>query len=238
MKAMLWAAAATTIIGISACTKEKVELTSDEQKFSYAVGFQMGQNLKHQNLDLDTAALSQAIKDVLADKEPQVTKEEMQAAIQVFQQKKMKEREDLAITNKEAGEKFLEENKKKADVKVLPSGVQYKVIEEGTGRKPKPTDMVVVHYRGTLIDGTEFDSSYKRQEPATFAVNGVIKGWQEIIPMMKEGAKWHVAIPADMAYGPRGAGGLIGPNATLVFEINLLGIKGEPQSDAKKNNMK
>ncbi len=226
MKARLIIAMLITIFAVSACKDKDVDLTSDKQKFSYAVGFQMSQNLKQQSLDLDTTALSQAIEDVLSGQEPKVSQDDMKSAVQAYQQKRIKDREQLGINNKEAGEKFLAENRKKEGVVTLKSGVQYKVIEKGAGRKPKPTDKVVVHYRGTLIDGTEFDSSYKRKQPATFAVNGVVKGWQEIIPMMKEGAKWHVAIPSDMAYGKRGAGGLIGPNAALVFEIKLVGIKG------------
>lgn len=227
MKSRVIIAMAIAVFAVSACKEQEVDLTSEKQKFSYAIGFQMSQNLKRQGLDLDTSALSLAIKDVLSDQEPKVSQDDMKAAVQAFQQKKVKEREQLGVKNKEDGEKFLAENKKKEGVVTLKSGVQYKVIEKGTGRKPKSTDMVVVHYRGTLIDGTEFDSSYKRKQPATFAVNGVVKGWQEIIPMMKEGAKWHIAIPSEMGYGARGAGGMIGPNATLIFEIKLVGIQGK-----------
>lgn len=125
----------------------------------------------------------------------------------------------------ERAEKFLMENKAKEDVKTLPSGLQYKVIKDGTGKTPKLTDTVSTHYRGTLLDGTEFDSSYKRNEPAEFPVSGVIKGWTEALQLMKEGAKWVLYVPPKLAYGERGAGGIIGPNETLIFEIELLKVK-------------
>ena len=138
--------------------------------------------------------------------------------------------------NLEAGQAFLEANKKKEGVVTLPSGLQYKIITEGTGKQPKSTDTVVAHYRGTLINGTEFDSSYKRNEPATFPVAGVIKGWQEVLPLMKEGAKWQVYIPAELAYGPRGAGDIIGPNEVLVFDIELLSVKSEAEGKDNKES--
>jgi len=133
--------------------------------------------------------------------------------------------QQLADKNQKEGEVFLAENKKKKGVITLPSGLQYQVIKEGTGKIPKATDTVTTHYRGTLIDGTEFDSSYKRGEPASFPVNGVIKGWTEALQLMKVGSKWQLFIPSNLAYGPQGAGQAIGPNATLIFEIELLSIK-------------
>ncbi len=138
--------------------------------------------------------------------------------------------------NLEAGQAFLEANKKKEGVVTLPSGLQYKIITEGKGKQPKSTDTVVAHYRGTLTNGTEFDSSYKRNEPATFPVAGVIKGWQEVLPLMKEGAKWQVYIPAELAYGPRGAGDVIGPNEVLVFDIELLSVKSEAEGKENKES--
>ena len=138
--------------------------------------------------------------------------------------------------NLEAGQAYLEANKKKEGVVTLPSGLQYKIITEGKGKQPKSTDTVVAHYRGTLINGTEFDSSYKRNEPATFPVAGVIKGWQEALPLMKEGAKWQVYIPAELAYGPRGAGDVIGPNEVLVFDIELLSVKSEAEGKENKES--
>ena len=151
----------------------------------------------------------------------------------------LKEREKIIVPAKkkqETGEAFLEKNKKKEGVVTLPSGLQYKVITEGKGKQPKSTDTVVAHYRGTLINGTEFDSSYKRNEPATFPVEGVIKGWQEALPLMKEGAKWQVYIPAELGYGPRGAGAAIGPNEVLIFDIELLSVKSEAEGKENKES--
>jgi FKBP-type peptidyl-prolyl cis-trans isomerase FklB len=138
--------------------------------------------------------------------------------------------------NLEAGQAFLEANKKKEGVVTLPSGLQYKVLTEGKGKQPKSSDSVIAHYRGTLINGTEFDSSYKRNEPATFPVQGVVKGWQEALPLMKEGAKWQIYIPADLAYGPRGAGQAIGPNETLIFDIELISVKDSTESKVNKDD--
>jgi FKBP-type peptidyl-prolyl cis-trans isomerase FklB len=215
---------ASTLI-ISACAKKDAKLETDQQKLSYAIGHNIAQNLKQQNIELDTVALSAAFDDILSDKESRLTPEEMRNAIMGYQREKMKEREAKGEKNKSEGLAFLEKNKKKEGVKVTKSGIQYKVIKAGKGKKPKASDTVKVHYRGTLIDGREFDSSYKRKEPAKFPLRGVIKGWQEILPMMKTGAKWHIAVPSELAYGPRGQGGMIGPNSTLVFEIELLSIE-------------
>jgi FKBP-type peptidyl-prolyl cis-trans isomerase FklB len=205
---------------------------TDKQKFSYAVGFQIGQNLKRQKLEVDPKTFSQGAQDALAGTNPRLKPEEMQAAIQAEQQKEIAKQQAQAQKNLEAGQAFLEANKKKPGVVTLPSGLQYKVITAGNGKQPKLTDTVVVHYRGTLINGTEFDSSYKRNEPVTFPVDGVIKGWQEVLPLMKEGAKWEVYIPSELAYGPRGAGNAIGPNEVLIFEIELLSVKPEAQDKA------
>jgi FKBP-type peptidyl-prolyl cis-trans isomerase FklB len=204
--------------------KDPTGLKTDKQKFSYTAGYQIGENLKRQNLELDSKAFSQGAQDAIANKPSQLKPEEMQAAAQNQQRKDMEKREATAKKNLEAGGAFLEANKKKAGVVTLASGLQYKIITEGKGKQPKSADSVVAHYRGTLINGTEFDSSYKRNEPATFPVGGVIKGWQEALPLMKEGSKWQVFIPADLAYGPRGAGGAIGPNEALIFEIELLTV--------------
>ena len=174
-------------------------------------------------------ALAAAMKDIFAGAKPQLTDEEVQQVMQDFQKKMMAKqmaaREEGLAKNKGEGEKFLAENKKKEGVKTTASGLQYKVIKDGTGKTPKATDTVKTHYRGTLINGTEFDSSYKRGEPAEFPVNGVIKGWTEALQLMKEGAKWQLFIPSNLAYGERGAGQAIGPNATLIFDIELLDIE-------------
>jgi len=155
---------------------------------------------------------------------------EIQAFQKEMQAKMVAEMQALAAKNKAAGEAFLAENAKKEGVVVTDSGLQYKIIEEGEGPSPGPSDMATVNYRGTLIDGTQFDSSYDRGQPATFPVGGVIAGWTEALQLMKPGAKWQLFIPADLAYGERGAGKDIGPNSTLVFDVELLSVeKGEKQ---------
>jgi FKBP-type peptidyl-prolyl cis-trans isomerase FklB len=158
-----------------------------------------------------------------------MSQEEIRATLTSLQQRlvaaRQKELKEKAAKNTEEGKKFLAENQKKAGVKTLPSGLQYKVLTEGAGKTPKAEDTVTVNYKGTLIDGTEFDSSYKRGQPATFQVKGVIKGWTEALQLMKEGSKWHLFIPPELAYGERGAGRDIGPNATLIFEVELLTVK-------------
>jgi FKBP-type peptidyl-prolyl cis-trans isomerase FklB len=150
-----------------------------------------------------------------------------------FQKEMMAKQQELAKRlgekNKKEGEAFLSENRKKEGIKALPSGLQYKVVKAGTGKKPKSTDTVTTHYRGTLIDGTEFDSSYRRGQPASFPVSGVIPGWTEALQLMEEGAKWQLFIPPNLAYGERGAGSQIGPNATLIFEIELISIQEKKQ---------
>lgn len=224
MKHIAFVTVIISLFSLSACAKD-VELTTDQQKLGYTIGHRIGQNLKRQDMDVDTDAVSQAIKDVLSGAEAKLSQEDMQATLLAYQKKKAEDRKAQADKNLEAGKAFLEANKKKADVKITKSGLQYKVIKAGKGKSPKPTDTVTVNYRGTLINGQEFDSSYKRGKPATFPVKGVIKGWQEALTMMKPGAKWHVAIPSELAYGPRGAGPTILPNSALIFEIELLEVK-------------
>ena len=206
----------------------KTELKTDDEKSSYSVGFDFGaglqQNLK--NLDLDTFVIG--LRDAYEGNTPLLSKEEMKNAMDTYRAKVMKEREDeskaAAEGNRKAGEAFLAANKGKKGVVTLGSGLQYKVLVDGSGKKPGPDDTVDVHYRGTLIDGTEFDSSYKRGQPATFQVRGVIPGWVEALQLMKEGAKWQLFIPSTIAYGDRGAG-KIEPGSMLIFEVELLKIK-------------
>jgi FKBP-type peptidyl-prolyl cis-trans isomerase FklB len=215
-------------LSLNAWGKEPAgSLKTDKQKFSYTAGYQIGQNLKRQNLDLDSKAFSQGAQDAITGAKPRLKPEEMQAAIQARQKKDMEKQAAAAKKNLDAGQAFLEANKKKDGVTTTASGLQYKIITEGKGKQPKSTDTVVAHYRGTLINGNEFDSSYQRNEPATFPVGGVIKGWQEVLPLMKEGAKWQVYIPSDLAYGPRGAGAEIGPNEVLIFDIELVSVKSD-----------
>jgi FKBP-type peptidyl-prolyl cis-trans isomerase FklB len=202
-----------------------VSLKSDKEKVGYAVGLQIGQDMMNRGIDLDADALAAAIEDVQKGKKPRLSEQEITAAFQTLQKQQMEKAQTAGRANQEAGDKFLAENKKRKGVTVLASGVQYEILTKGTGASPSPSNSVVAHYRGTLINGKEFDSSYGRGEPATFRVNGVIAGWQEILPMMKVGGKWKVYIPADKAYGERGAGGDIGPNEALIFEIELVDIK-------------
>jgi FKBP-type peptidyl-prolyl cis-trans isomerase len=211
---------------------EKSELKTQKDKVSYAIGLDIGTGLKKNEVDVDADILAKAIKDTLAGKKPLMTEEEVKTTMTEFQkdlQAKQQERTKAqSEKNKKEGEDFLAKNKTKEGVKTLPSGLQYKVITEGKGKTPKATDTVTVQYRGTLVDGTEFDSSYKRGQPATFPVGGVIKGWTEALQHMKEGSKWQLFIPSDLAYGSNGTqGGPIGPNAALIFEVELVSIKAQ-----------
>lgn len=216
-----------TLAGLWAGQAMAVDLDNDKKRFSYIVGLQIGQQLKNDNIELDEEAFLAAIKDVADGKQPRLSQSEIRGTLQRLQQQRVADAQQAGERNRREGEKFLAENSKKAGVKELPSGLQYKVVKAGTGDKPKATDTVVVHYRGTLIDGTEFDSSFSRGQPATFPVNGVIEGWQEALQLMKEGGEWQIYIPADLAYGSRGAGAQIGPDATLIFDVELLDIKDQ-----------
>ena len=221
---MLLGIAALGLIG-GAVSANAAELKTDKQKFSYSAGYQFGQNLKHQDMDLDQEAFLQAIRDAMAGNKPQLTEAEMQKTFEDFQKAQQQAQQAIADKNLQAGKAFREENKKKEGVKTLPSGLQYKIIKAGTGKKPTDKDTVSVNYRGTLLNGKEFDSSYSRGQPAEFPVHGIIKGWQEALLLMPVGSKWQLVIPAELAYGSHGAGRDIGPNETLVFEVELLEIK-------------
>ncbi|MGD8784226.1 MAG: FKBP-type peptidyl-prolyl cis-trans isomerase [Thioalkalispiraceae bacterium] len=202
------------------------EYKTEKERFSYAVGVQMGNSLKQQGItNLDAKAVGQAIADVLAGSQLKVSQQDMQAAILAYNQKMAAERQAASAKKKAEGDKFRANNKKRKSVKELNSGVQYEVIKEGKGEKPKETDTVKVHYHGTLVDGTVFDSSVQRGVPAEFPVNRVIAGWTEILQLMPVGSKWKVVIPPQHAYGDKGAGPKIGPGETLVFDIELLEIK-------------
>lgn len=205
------------------------ELKTDKEKISYSIGMDIGGNLKRGSVEVDPDLLAKGLKDsygggktILTEDQARQTLADFQKAMMAKQAETMKK---LSEKNKADGEKFLAENAKKEGVKVLPSGLQYKELTPGTGKSPKTTDTVTTHYKGTLIDGTEFDSSYKRGQPATFPVSGVIPGWTEALQLMKEGAKWQLFVPAGLAYGEKGAGQVIGPNATLIFEVELLTVK-------------
>jgi FKBP-type peptidyl-prolyl cis-trans isomerase FklB len=204
-------------------------LKTDEEKFSYALGMRMGANFKKQGVAVNPAILERGVKDALGGGKTLLTEEQAQAALmQVQNEMRKKQQEKMeaeAGENKKQGEAFLAANKTKEGVQTLPSGLEYKVLTEGTGPKPTASDTVECNYRGTLIDGKEFDSSAKHGGPATFPVSGVIKGWTEALQLMPVGSKWQLFIPPDLAYGDRGAGPDIGPESTLVFEVELVSIK-------------
>jgi FKBP-type peptidyl-prolyl cis-trans isomerase len=226
--------AVSSALLLSFCsTEEKIELKDDKAKESYSVGYQFGQNLKKMQTDLDAEVLSAAIRDALSGKESRLSDEEMRAAVASLRERTVAARQasikEQAQKNLAEGEKFLAENKTKEGVKTTASGLQYKIIEEGEGPSPKAGDTVTVHYRGTFVDGTEFDSSYQREEPATFPLTGVIPGWTEALQLMKKGSKWVLFIPSDLAYGERGAGNRIPPNSTLIFEVELLSSNETPK---------
>jgi FKBP-type peptidyl-prolyl cis-trans isomerase FklB len=221
MKTRLLVAISLCIATVGASAGEATPKTDDE-KFSYAIGYQIAESVKRQGMEVDVDSLIQAIRDDLTGTPLRISQPEMQAAVVAYQQKKF---EELSDKNQKAGKKYLAANKKKPGIVELPSGLQYRIVEEGSGEKPVSSDTVKVHYRGTLIDGTEFDSSYARGEPVTFQIANIINGWQQALILMSEGAKWQVFIPPILAYGSGGAGQNIGPNATLVFEIELVSIE-------------
>lgn len=198
------------------------------EKVSYIIGLDIGRNLANQGIEIDAQNLATGVADAMNDADPKMTDAEIQAVMTAFQTemeaKQAQMQSAQASKNTDEGKAFLEINRMKEGVVALASGLQYREIKAGTGRSPKATDKVTTHYKGTLLDGTTFDSSYDRGEPATFPVNGVIAGWTEALQMMKEGAIWELFIPANLAYGTRGAGGKIGPNATLVFTVELLNV--------------
>jgi FKBP-type peptidyl-prolyl cis-trans isomerase FklB len=202
-------------------------LKDQKDKISYSIGLNIGTNLARQHVEINSDVLLTGLKDGIAGK-PQLTQDQIKEVMTAFE-KGMQEKQKAAGEKSAAeGTKFLEENKKKEGVKTTSSGLQYKVLKEGTGAQPKSTDTVTVNYRGTLINGTEFDSSYKRGQPATFPLNGVIKGWTEGLQLMKQGAKYQLFVPPDLAYGARAVGPDIAANSTLIFEVELLDVKPGP----------
>jgi len=221
-----------------AAKKPAVPLTlkTPKDKLSYAIGLNVGKNLHRDTIDIDPAILLRGLKDALANGKTLMTDDEVKAAMIALQtdlRKRQAEQAQIAgDKNKKDGEAFLAANKTKPGVVALPSGLQYKILTEGTGPIPTANDTVVCNYKGTLLDNTEFDSSYKRGQPATFPVSGVIKGWTEALQLMPVGSKWQLFIPSDLAYGARGPSQEIGPNATLVFDVELLSIQPKPEAKA------
>jgi FKBP-type peptidyl-prolyl cis-trans isomerase len=211
-------------------------LKSQRDKVSYTIGVSSGHNLKQQSIDIDPDIMARGLKDSLSEGKLLLTDQEMREAMTTFQKdmaiKQLEKREAMAEKNKKDGEAFLTENKKREGVKTLPSGLQYQVLKESKGKSPKLTDTVIVHYRGTLLNGKEFDSSYLRNEPANIKLDTVIKGWKEALPLMKEGAKWQLVIPSDLAYGENGTGP-IEPNSTLIFEVELIKVSADPETTTK-----
>jgi FKBP-type peptidyl-prolyl cis-trans isomerase len=212
--------------------------TTQKDKVSYAIGMNIGNNLHRQSLDVDPKLLQKGLEDamsggktLLSEDEARATLTQLQSEMREKQQAKMQQ---AGEANKKEGDAFLAANKTKEGVVALPSGLQYKILTPGTGPKPAASDSVVCNYRGTLIDGKEFDSSYKRGQPATFPVAGVIKGWTEALQLMPVGSKWQLFVPSDLGYADRGSGPDIGPNATLIFEVELLSIQSKDSKDQDK----
>ncbi len=220
---------ALAMVSSATFAQKKAQLKTQKQKASYGIGMEIGTNFKEQFPDVDVDAMVRGFRDALAGAKPAIAKPELDSVMAVFQQEMVQRRsERIAVAgakNLKEGETYCSENKGKPGVVTLPSGLQYRIIKEGTGPKPTAKDTVVCNYRGTLINGKEFDSSYKRGQPAEFVLGQVIPGWIEALQMMPVGSKWELVIPANLAYGERSMGADIGPNSTLVFEVELLGIK-------------
>ena len=208
----------------TASAGEQPKLDTLQKKISYAIGRQIGDSLKKSGLEIDLNIFAASVSETLAGTPDRLTDAEKMEVSSAMQRQQTEHVAKVTDENKSKGAAFLAENAKQDGIKVLPSGLQYKVVTAGSGKTPGLTDSVTVHYRGTLIDGTEFDSSFKRGQPVTFPVNGVIKGWTEALQLMKEGDKWQLFIPADLAYGERGAGASIGPYATLIFDVELIKV--------------
>ena len=196
---------------------------TEKQKLSYALGVFFAQSVSQQDIDMDVEHFMAAVADVLNNNQPKLSVEEIQSIFATFQQQEQEKRTRQATANNQAGKQFLEQNRAKEGVVELDNGLQYKILRPGTGANPEPDSEVTVHYRGTLLNGNEFDSSYKRNQPAKLVLNRVIEGWQQALPLMKTGAKWQLYIPSELAYGPLGQGA-IGPDETLIFEVELIAV--------------
>ena len=200
-------------------------LETEGEQYSYAIGINFAQSLMRQGAPIDADAVYLAIRDALEGADPRLSADQMTLALRSQAQQAGERKREMASENTRLGNEFMANNKQKEGVVSLPNGIQYEVLRKGDGAQPKADDRVTVHYTGSLLDGREFDSSKRRGEPATFSLDGVIKGWREVLPLMRVGGRWLVAIPPNLAYGINGAGAAIGPNQTLVFEIDLLDIE-------------
>lgn len=220
------------LIGVMATPALAQDLESEEGKLGYSIGYEFGNELRSYDIDIELEAVFEAVRDSYNQQDPQVEVDEMRQLMVALQEKirqeRMQEFQQLAEENQVKAEEFLEENRDRNGIVVLPSGVQYRVIEEGEGDRPSTDDVVTVHYRGSKINGREFDSSFRRGTPAVFQVNSVIEGWQEVLPLMREGDTWQVFLPPELAFGVRGDPPIIGPNEALKFDIQLVQI-GEPE---------
>lgn len=213
------------ILCVGLAATHGASLSTAEQKLGYSIGYELGKTLAQRMQGADPAAVAQGVEDVLSGRAPRLSEAEMRKAVQAHRQKQEQQLAAVAGQNRGAGQAFLKKNRSRPGVVQLPSGLQFKVIESGDGRKPTVNDTVVVHYRGALIDGSVFDSTYSRGQPATIPVNGVIAGWQEAMQLMAEGSKWQIFIPSRLAYGSKGAPPRIGPDETLVFEVELIEVR-------------
>ncbi len=229
MNRVLIAVLGAGLLATPAAAQNKITLKDQKDKVSYSIGMNIGNTLKQQALELNPEMLAAGIKDVLANAKPLLTEDEVRDTLMAFQKEMQAKQSEKGQKSKQEGEAFLKANKAKKGITTLPSGLQYQIVTEGKGKKPKSTDTVKTHYRGTLVDGQEFDSSYKNGEPVTFPVTGVIPGWTEALQLMPVGSKWKLFIPAELAYGERGQGPIPG-NAALIFDLELLGIEAEPKA--------
>lgn len=233
MKYFIASVLALALVAPALAEDKPIQLKDQKDKVSYSLGLNVGFILMRQNVDLadlNIDSLMAGVRDSLGGKKPLLSETEVREVLTAWQNAVVEKQKAMGAKNQEAGDKFLADNKKKDGVKTTGSGLQYKSLKEGSGPSPKATDTVTVNYRGTLIDGTEFDSSFKRNEPATFPLNGVIKGWTEGLQLMKKGSKYQFYIPSALAYGERSPMSKIPPNSTLIFEVELLDVKAAPEA--------
>jgi len=238
MKHILYCLVCVGLLIGSVNAEEKKELKDPQEALSYSIGFQMGADFVKHGVTVDTEMISAGMRDALSRAEPKLSEEDMKARLSDLEARiktaKQEELKEQAAKSLAEGEAFLAENGKKEGIVTLPSGLQYQVLQDGEGQSPKTTDKVTVHYRGTFIDGKEFDSSYSRGKPATFGLDRVIKGWTEGLQLMKPGAKWKLFIPAKLAYGERSVGSRIPPNSALIFEVELISVEESKSGKAEK----